>query len=1026
MCETKAKRSFLIFVVIIFFSSMSITSFADETEEMPPDGIYLVRPNASAAITVDFNPEYITDEQLVFYTCLEGIHSAFSSVVCKDDMVNISEIPTYQWKWGCFISYFDLNNTDCNEIIVQTEYPRKDEILKISDEIVLKNVNSIPYDVLIEQDADGGWGDAVSTAYALWVFSVFNREHFENTYREQIEGGLTWLKNNRHETLKCWPETTCDVKITSLVLALLTESGFENQPLWYRIVHDSKVWLQQQQNLFDTLDPDEDDTSPHNWTFMITGEDWTVGGSNVSMNYTQCLLRYNDEIDQIMNVEFDVSYNVSFKPVHNAHFDFVCTPNDLDIRIYDHGRNNIFNASTANLTYIIPGPCFSNDYKWQNCDIETTIFASMTGIDQIRRQLAIDWLTSALIRTEEGMFFNTSKDITDTAWYLYNRFGKNESLNEEDNLSIGQIEQKVIRWLIYKQNNDGSWGNLTSSYNPILETAIPTIALDEVNNGSYAESISDSNHWISLNKPVDGWDTTEKNALSFLTFSRSAKPFIRSEPVLVLMKNPVQTVQLYNPSSFDFTDMEFELDENLQEYLEVEAIGSLLSDYYKDIIISQKKKVQETKQGYLFISNEGIEVSKIPIIVQSIPSLNITPPSEIFIFGGKGLLNFNVQKSKDVLDCTLKWDDVKVTTKSKFKLADEKSIVTEIVISEIRNQDVAYTGEFECTYYDSVITLPITVNTKQFDSIPFSINPTSINITSIEDLPTFTIFNNVDKPIAVDISFIEEDAYLTVEQPYVEIPSLDSQEVSLMTFFTENETVEYSNTIEVSAYGKSEYISVTVAIRPRSSRAALIGFIITFTLVLGTMGGAGYLAYLYRDKLISMIPPQLAAKLNILSPTQAKGIEKKVPAKSYLHIAELIKIMIGLGQDEDEIIKRLKHEGYSDGEIAEVFTRVKDEMESEDVLEKEEKFMKLMKSLEMDVGATRSKLKQEGFTDQEIQEAFKQTEAEINKKEKTIKQKLTDSERFSVSKEEADAAAQKQQAEKGGGAGEEAGGEKKE
>jgi hypothetical protein len=1030
---SKAKREgLLIFVVLSILISVSYVSLAADVEttgvskDMPPDGIYLIRPYASSYQTVDFRPEYITSENLVFYTCLEGISSAFSSVVCKDDDINISELPTYPWMWdGCYISYYDLNETDCNEIVVQTEYPRKDEILKIDDEIVLKQVNSIPYDVLIEQDADGGWGDAVSTAYSVWVFSTFNRENFENTYQEQIESGLTWLKENRHESDKCWPDTTCNIKITAMVIALLTESGLDDLPIWHRIIHDGKIWLEKQQNLFDPINPDEGDPSPYNWTFMITGKNWTVGGSNVSINYTTCLIKYASQLDEVMQIPFDLAINVTFVPEHGEYFDYVCTPNDLDVEIFDHRNYNIFNATTANASYIVPGPCWDDEQKWKNCDVETTLFASMIDFGEIRNALVDEWLVEALKENEEGMYFNTSKYITDTAWFLYNRIAKNESETSDDNISISSIEKKIIRWLMYKQNNDGSWANTTSSYNPVIETAISTLALEEVNNGSFSESIADANYWISLNKPVDGWDTTERNALSFMTFSKSAKPFIRTNPVLILMKDNEQEVQLYNPSSFDFTDMEFILDDNLLDIIELEPIGSLLSDYYKDIKLKMKKKVEVSEYGYLTIKNKGVEISKLPVIVQSVPSLNITAPNEIYVFGGKGLVNFNVQKSADVLDCSLKWDDVKITTKSKFRLAADNKITTEVVISEVRNQDVTYTGQFECTYFDSVINIPVSLNTKQFDSIPFTVSPTSLNISSVEEIPSFTIYNNVDKAINVNVQFVEEDAYLAINSPYVEIPPLDSYEVTLTHFFSENESVEYYNSIEVSAYGKYENIDVMVNLQSKKSRAALISFLITMTLTLGMLGGAGYLGYLYKDKLVAMIPPSLAAKFNILTPTQAKAGEKKVESKNFLHIAELIKIMMGLGQDEDEINKRLKSEGYNDGEIAEVMARVKDEMDNEDVLEKEDKFLKLMKSLEMDVGATRSKLKQEGYTDQEIQEAFKQSEEEITKKQKAIKQKITDSERYNVTEEEAKSAAQKADAEKGSG-GEGEGGEKKE
>ncbi len=79
-------------------------------------------------------------------------------------------------------------------------------------------------------------------------------------------------------------------------------------------------------------------------------------------------------------------------------------------------------------------------------------------------------------------------------------------------------------------------------------------------------------------------------------------------------------------------------------------------------------------------------------------------------------------------------------------------------------------------------------------------------------------------------------------------------------------------------------------------------------------------------------------------------------------------------------------------------------MEAEDSLEKEDKFMKIMKDLDSDVGAVRNKLKQDGFTDAEIKEAFKQAEDEILKKRETLDKKLKDQAKYDISKEDAEKA----------------------
>jgi hypothetical protein len=998
------QKCILIVLVSLFYLILfSFNVFA--LDSMPSDGIYLIRPIESQLSTVDFKPEYITDEQLFFYSCIEGVDTAFSSLIC-DDTSDLVELPTYPWLWdGCFISYYDFNNTACNEFTIQTEYVYKDEILKIDDKVVLKDVQSIPYPVLNSVDSDGGWGDPVSTAYAISVFATFNRANFENTYQEQIESGLTWLKENRDETEKCWPEDECDIKTTALILSYLTRAGLEDSSVWYRILHDGKVWLQKNQNLFNTINPSENDEATKNWTMEFGGADGIVGGVDLGVN-TSCLLSYDDDIDMVLQVEPNTYRNVSFYPIHGSDFDFACTPEDLNIEIFDDLKRSIFNTSSTNLSYTVPYSCWDDQEKWFGCDVETTLYASMVDLNSSRLDLAKNWLTSILIEDDDGIHFNTSKNISDTSLFLYGRMAADE--DDDINTESGvypetDFEKKIIRWLLYNQNNDGSWGDVDDEDSAIIDTALVTLSLEILNNKTYAESISDSNHWISLNTPSGGWDDVERDSLSFLVFSQSAKPFIRSEPALIIVDSVSYPVQLYNPSSFDFLNMEFSLEGEIKDYLDIDPIGSLLSDYYKEIKLVEKKKVDSTKNGYLIIEDNGNEISKIPVIIKSVPTLNITSSSKTFIYDGLGKVIFNIRKSAEKLNCELNWDDSKVKSKTQFALGSETKLSVDLNVGEIRNQEKTYTGKFVCSYEDGSLSIPVSISTQQFDSEPFSIAPDFLNVTSIDGVPVITIYNNVNVPITIQVEFLREDAYFMIDSPLVDISPLSSESVMLSNFLTQNDTVEYSNVIVVSGYGLEKDVDFYVDIKAKTSRKSLLNFL-TFFVFFGIFGGGTF--YLYKT---NKLPKSLALKLNLnqhkMSASNNKNSSKKTNddvsdelnnGKDLVHLAELIKIMLGLGQDDDDIANRLKMEGFPEYQVKEVMDTVKQEMDNESALEKEERFMRMMKTLELDVGATRSKLKQEGFTDKEIQEAFKESEDEITKKEKDLKKKIDDQEKFNV------------------------------
>lgn len=1026
---------FFIFVALCFLVLPIFIS-----AEMPPDGIYLIRSEASSRETLDFRPEYISDEVLTFYSCIEGAPRVFHSTYCKDDPANLVELIEYPWIEGCFISAYDLNNTECSELIIQSEYEYKDEILKFDREVAVKDVDSIPYTLLDSQETDGGWGDPISTAWALWALSEFDEEEgqFENnTYVDMIEGGLTWLKENRDDDEKCWPKDPdeddddddyegCSIAETAEIVALLSEANFASRTDWMRIIHDASLWLQTKQNLFNLRDPVEDDLADVDleWTAYITGVNWTDG--SIPVDYSSCLVQYTNEVDLTMQIVFGITYEIKFNPIHDERLNILCTPNSLPLSIRNDRNEYLYNTTTGNVSYHIPGPCWDDNHTWQYCDIPTTNFASIAPLDSLRTDVSKQWLIETIGEDDFGMHFNTTTDIFDSSWFLYKRFASEEDITEsvDDGVELTDIERKVTRWILYNQNNDGSWGNASDVVeNSLEDTAMAAISLASVNNGSYTQYIKDASVWISQNKPADGWDTVVRDALTFLAFSRSAKPFMKSSSSIFVLQGNQMDIELSNPSSFNFNNLEFVIEGNLSELIHIDEIGSLPSDYFKKITLHLDQKVEESTFGYISVLNDDYEIARFPVLIQSVPEIKfkVNKPF-ISVYNGKGTVNFGITKSDaSVLDCNLYWNDPTITSKQKFKIDKQTSVTTDIVLSEIKNQDIDYEGRFDCLHEGMNLSFPITLVTKQFETIPFTVAPNDINITNLEEVPYFTIYNNVDKEITVTAEFETEDPYLMIDNPQVTIEPLGTYEVYISNFIPVNESIVWSNVISVHAYDREESVMVDVVYQPKQ-RNAFVGLLLTFILVFGLLGGSGYALYTYRTQIIAKLPKAITSKLPESITGQAvpgledtglefskdlknlHPMEKKITAKNFVHVAELIKIMKGLGKDDEEISQRLETEGYSKGEVTSLFKRVTEEMDTEDELVKEEKFMKLMKGLDQDTGTVRNKLKQDGFTDDEIKEAFKQAEDNISKKRGDLDKKLKDAGRYDISAEDAEKA----------------------
>ena len=1022
----------ILFLVVLFLPY----TFAEDDAEVrsrPPDGIYFVRPEVSEKETVDFRPEYVTGEHLTFYSCIERASRVFNSVYCKDNPAEVIQLDTYLWENGCYISSYHIESAICPELVVLAEYQQRDEILRWEEEIVITDVESIPYILLDTQTADGGWGDPVSTAWVIWALSEFSfGEHQTNTYATHIESGLRWLKENRNEENKCWPEDECNIRVTAEVLAMLDQANLTGRVDWLRIVHDATVWLSLQQNLFDLLDPNPEDTTDEKWTAYITGVDWTDG--TIPTDHSSCLIQYADELDLTIQVVFDVTYQINFTPIHHEIFDIICTPNHLPILIKNTRDEVMFNSTTGNVSYRIPGACWNHIQPWGNCDVTTTNFASRAPLDSIRTTLAINSLNDMLKRDDIGYFFDTSDPYFDTSWFLYNRFGKGDESDGE----LSQTEKRALRWLLFNQNNDGSWGNSSATFDEnLLSTAMASIALSELNNGSLVEFIKDSNIWISQNRPVDGWDTVKRDAIGFLAFSRSAKPFILSRDGIVKMTKNQMDVELYNPSSFDFNSLEFLMTPGISDYIEIDTIGSLASDFFKDIRLSLKENPAQSAFGYISVLNEGYEIGKFPVLIQQVPEIEFSLRSrEISVYNGRGSITFDISKTEGVtLDCSLKWDDPSITTRQRFSIDRERSVETDFLLSSVENKQESYEGRFECISEGMNMTFPFTLSTMQFETVPFSVYPSSINLSGPDDEMYFTIRNNVGIEIMVNSEFEMEDPYMIINQPQVSIPPFDTVDIRITHYIEENETLVWDNIIRVFGYDRNEYVSVMVDHEARRS-FSFVGLFFTLVLIFGILGAVGYVASTQKSVLINALPDSIKSKLPAALSTPSAGasgvdpddknkhpMERKVDTKNFVHVAEIVKIMKGLGKDDDEISKKLQSEGYSRGEINELFTRVQEEMDAEVSLEKEDKFMKLMKDLDSDVGAVKNKLKQDGFTDNEIREAFKQAEEDIMKKRKDLDDKIKNPGKYDISKDEAAKADKPGEGEEGSS---ESGDEKKE
>ena len=220
----KMRRIAVIVIGIILLAAL--VSAEEHIEQVRPD---------------DVDGNYLSNEDLAYLTCADQSNlDVRSSLFCLDDstLVNLDTIP---WADNCYLTTYDLEGIDCQNLQLQAEFIENNANVKVTDRVKIRRVNSLVAQLSDGQNEDGSWGDPISTAYAIFAYSKL-----DDTFSDEVNSGLTWLKDNRDNDEKCWPEDDCNIKTTATVSAMLR---LANKNTSLRVVHDAELWLLSQQNV---------------------------------------------------------------------------------------------------------------------------------------------------------------------------------------------------------------------------------------------------------------------------------------------------------------------------------------------------------------------------------------------------------------------------------------------------------------------------------------------------------------------------------------------------------------------------------------------------------------------------------------------------------------------------------------------------------------------------------------------------------------------------------------------------------
>lgn len=926
-------RVFIVF--LLFFSALSFSVFGEE------DHIFTLRSS-----NYEDSPFYLLGEDIIFGVYVEDVNDVTFYTKCLDNNENRYSIntnfTTHRMSENVFLTEYRFVNATCQEVELGAKYIKNDEIVTQSKMIRVVYYNPIPDFLVQSQLESGSWNDhPLSTAYAIYALS-----RYDKSFDREIDLGMRWLKENRGEEDKCWPEDECSIDTTVKIHSLLWLSEYDDR---YRIIHNSRLWIIDRQNWL------EDDAS---WEFVL----------NASLNFTECIFnntydQKNETILTAITINDTNRYaNKEFNAKQGESYDILCTQN-VSLKLYDRDINRLaYNGSMDNLTYEIPNRCWDDDMKWNLCDYETTGFALFSDVPNDRRTPAMQWMTDNLEYSSFGAWLgqeniSTMEKVINTALYLYNK------PNDKD----------VIDWLLYNQNNDGSWGNYDDTYEDKLEATVYAIlGLQKSGFTDEDETLYDAKKWIYTSVPYGDWDTIKKTSLAHVALSTYSKPYLNVNPRIIEIGESPVNIELYNPTPYQFDSLLFSFTNGLEKYIDFDVVETISSDTYKIMNIRAKEGIKVGDYyGQMVVKDGSRILNEVPVLVGKKPILRFNYVNETTIFGPKGLLKLTAEVDDAEYICSINWNSPDITSDETFTISKKNNVYDlKYVLDQNVPEQILYVGEISCDVNNKKIYSTISTYIKQYKTQPFDVSEKLITIDERGVNYAFNVTNLIDETLRIEVAFSKEEIFFEFDLNEFTLEPRGTQTVTVMNLVADDVNVSSSNLIVVkSKEGVEKRITFSsdMIVVPKEKFNFMI-FVYLFIGLLVLIGIFLNFFILFRKNIIDALPEKfkpVAQKLEkfvvgllnkilpenmrlILSSEQKSPEEIEKLAQNAVqnheddsnvdyHVADMVDIMRSLGKTDAIIRRELEQEGFNLKQIDEGISQADKIMEDKKAKENKKK-----------------------------------------------------------------------------------------
>ncbi|MFW6272585.1 MAG: hypothetical protein ACOC2U_02245, partial [bacterium] len=771
---------------------------------------------------------------------------------------------------------------DCKEVVIASVDQKNNEIIE-KKEVKLNKIIPLERTILSTQNADGSWDTPSESAFNIWILW-----QFKEIYETKINESLEWLKKVRINKDKCWKEPysdsdRCSLRETSKVLAYLKLAGFDEA---LRIVHDGQAWLNTKQNF-------EIDKT---WTLYVT-----------SSRETNCTYEY--DTTSKFDIEEDGEEEFSIDPIYRSQINLSCEDNVWMLITQNDGKV-VADVFDDELRFFIDGGCWDED-NWKGCDYKSSLYATIATLDENRKEAGQQYLESLLVDHEIlGKYLPSDERIIDSAIYL----------------QYIDYNPSVRSFLVFSQNNDGSWGNKSEDY--VKNTLYTALTFADKDFKPQEESYEDAREWVMKNTPFNGWYDIEKDALTYFLLKDEIPQFLSTSPKVLFFNNTSEKkIELNNPTHYNFTDIGINISEEIKSFFLFEDEINVSAQETIEIEVTQQNKKDGLFFGFINLSDNSEILKRVPVIIQNNPKIDIRYPKEVYVINSTKKIDFVVDKSASEFICNI-ISDQDILFLNTPKLTNHKSLSVSIELPLAQRKTIDYKGNLVCKSELITKEFPINMTIHQYEEFPVKISE-NIFLEKRGEVPKIELENLIDEEIDVSIKFETPESFYTVEENRIVLGPYENKKIRVVNDVPLGINYTVENKILFEALDHEVSIDFEAELNDKdTSKPGAMGIVMKILLwIVGLVivGGAGFVGYIVLSaKLRDKKNKNKKQKVEEDEKNNAKNSETtnqnnlnqdKLDPETIELIRVIDQLNKKLSKDDSAMITKLKEKGFTDDKI---------------------------------------------------------------------------------------------------------------